>query len=116
MPIDPTTAVGGQGLDWQIQSPAADTDFSVGTLDGDGAGAVSGAKGGFGAVLAGQLDSLANTQNVAAEAARSLATGQAVDPSAAVVAIDRARLAMQLAATIRTKGVEAFQDLMRTQI
>lgn len=114
MPIDPTTAVGSQGLDWQIQSPAADTDFSVGAIDDGGAAATSG--GGFGAVLASQLGSLANTQNIAAEAARSLATGQAADPSAAVVAIDRARLAMQLASAIRTKGVEAFQDLMRTQI
>ncbi len=116
MPIDPTAAVGGQGLDWQIQSPATDADFSVGAVDDGGAAATSGTGGGFGAVLASQLGSLANTQNIAAEAARSLATGQAADPSAAVVAIDRARLAMQLAATIRTKGVEAFQDLMRTQI
>lgn len=116
MPIDPTAATGLQGLDWQIQKPAADPDFTVGALDGDGVAAASGSGSGFGAVLAGQLGSLAQTQNAAAEAARALATGQAADPSAAVVAIDRARLAMQLAATIRTKGVEAFQDLMRTQI
>lgn len=115
MPIDPTAAAGAQGLGWQIQSPATDPDFAIGGLDDAGHGG-SGSGSGFGAVLAGQLGSLANTQNVAAEAARSLATGQAADPSAAVVAIDRARLAMQLAATIRTKSVEAFQDLMRTQI
>jgi flagellar hook-basal body complex protein FliE len=67
-------------------------------------------------MLSGQLQSLESSQNNAAQAARSIADGTATDPSSAIVAVDRARLAMQLASTVRAKGVEAFQDVMRTQI
>jgi flagellar hook-basal body complex protein FliE len=44
-----------------------------------------------------------------------LATGQA-SAEDAIMALERARLAMQLASTVRTKSVEAIQDLLHTQV
>jgi flagellar hook-basal body complex protein FliE len=107
MPIDPTFAV--SGADWQIGS--------VGSVDGAGSGAGAPASGsGFGGALAKQIGQLESMQQDAATASQELATGQATDPSATVMTIERARLAMQLASQIRTKGVEALQDVFHTQV
>jgi flagellar hook-basal body complex protein FliE len=107
MPIDPSFAVGG--ADWQIGS--------VGPVQGPGDGAAAPASGaGFGGELAKQIGSLDSLQQDAATASQQLATGQATDPSATVMTIERARLAMQLASQIRTKGVEALQDVFHTQV
>jgi flagellar hook-basal body complex protein FliE len=111
MTIDPSMAIKGLGGEFNVGS--------VGTLDGTpttGADAVPGASGGFGQVLSNQLGSLEKSQTDAASASRSLADGSATDPTAAVVAVERAQLSMQLAAQLRTKGVEALQELFRTQV
>jgi flagellar hook-basal body complex protein FliE len=71
---------------------------------------------GFGDLLGKSLQSLADTQTEAASAAQALATGQASDPTAVVMAVERAQLAMQLASQIRTKAVEAAQDIFHTQV
>ena len=47
---------------------------------------------------------------------QALATGQATDPTAVVMAVERAQLSMQLAGQIRTKAVEAAQDIFHTQV
>jgi flagellar hook-basal body complex protein FliE len=104
MPIDPSFAV--NGAEWRIDGfNAAET----------GAQPAAGS-GGFGAMLGNSLDSLAATQTEAAQAAQALATGQATDPTAVVMAVERAQLAMQLASQIRTKAVEAAQDIFHTQV
>lgn len=107
MPIDPTLAVdpsfATQGVEWQIGSPAgAETAPAEGT--------------GFSNMLGEQISNLSNLQTEGAEAARSLAAGTATDPSEVVMALERARLAMQLASQIRTKSVESFQEIFRTQV
>ena len=107
MAIDPSFAVGG--TDWQIGS--------VGSVDAPGAGTAAPASGSsFGGMLANQIGQLDSLQTDAATASQQLATGQATDPSATVMTIERARLAMQLASQIRTKGVEALQDVFHTQV
>jgi flagellar hook-basal body complex protein FliE len=109
MPIDPSMAI--KGLDWNVGS--------VGKLDGTpttGADGAQAAGGGFGQLLSNQLGALEKTQTDASSASRSLADGTATDPTAAVVAVERAQLSMQLAAQLRTKGVEALQELFRTQV
>ena len=110
MTIDPSMAVKALGGgEWNVGS--------VGALDGTpSTGAASGAPGGFGQVLSNQLGSLEQSQTDAASASRSLADGTATDPTAAVVAVERAQLSMQLAAQLRTKGVEALQEIFRTQV
>ena len=62
------------------------------------------------------LQSLTATQTEAATASQALASGQATDPTAVVMAVERAQLAMQLAGQIRTKAVEAAQDIFHTQV
>jgi flagellar hook-basal body complex protein FliE len=104
MPVDPSFAP--VGPEWQIAGlPAPGA-----PAEAEPAGA------GFGDMLGGALQSLSATQAEAAEAAQALATGQAEDPTAVVMAVERAQLAMQLASQIRTKAVEAAQDIFHTQV
>jgi flagellar hook-basal body complex protein FliE len=100
--IDPSFALNGP-------------EFQVGPLDStQPAGAASGS--GFGAMLGQSIQALTATQEDAATASQQLATGQATDPTAVVMSVERAQLAMQLASQIRTKAVEAAQDLFHTQV
>ena len=97
--IDPSFVT--RGVEWNVEM-------------GDAPAAPTGT--GFGEMLGKQLQSLESTQNKAADAARALADGTATDPAAAVVAVERARLAMQLASQLRTKGIEAVNDVMHTAV
>jgi flagellar hook-basal body complex protein FliE len=101
MPIDPSFAVTGP-------------EFSIAPVEPTTAPAETGS--GFGDLLGKSLQSLADTQTEASSAAQALATGQASDPTAVVMAVERAQLAMQLASQIRTKAVEAAQDIFHTQV
>ena len=71
---------------------------------------------GFGGMLSGAIQNLDQTQQDAAGASASLAAGTATDPTQVVMAVERAQLAMQLASQIRNKAVEAYTDIMRTQV
>ena len=107
MPVDPSFSV--SSAEWQIgatSQPGAAQPVA----------AQSPASGGFGSMLSNSISSLAETQTQAAGAAQALATGQATDPTAVVMAVERAQLAMQLASQIRTKAVEAAQDIFHTQV
>jgi flagellar hook-basal body complex protein FliE len=109
MPIDPSMA---------IKSIGGGAEWNVGALDGTPTTGATGAGGGqsFASALGDQLGSLEKSQNDAAAASRSLADGTATDPTQAVVAVERAQLSMQLAAQLRTKGVDALQELLHTQV
>jgi flagellar hook-basal body complex protein FliE len=100
MPIDPSFSVGG--AEWQLGSLDAPAQQSPG--------------GDFGTMLGQSLQSLQATQDQAAQASTDLATGAATDPTAVVMAVERAQLAMQLASQIRNKAVEAAQTLFQTQV
>ena len=68
-------------------------------------------------MLANSIQSLADHAGPTPRApSQALATGQATDPTSVVMAVERAQLAMQLAAQIRTKAVEAAQDIFHTQV
>jgi flagellar hook-basal body complex protein FliE len=100
------------GPEWSIGSLGPGPAESGGITPDAGVGGA----GTFGDALAGQIGKLEGLQQGAAQAARDLATGAATDPSAAIVAVDRARLAMQLASQLRTEGLEAFNDVFHTQV
>lgn len=102
MPIDPSFSV--SGAEWQVGTQ---------TLPGS---SQAPAGGGFGSMLSSSIQGLADTQAQASSAAQALATGEATDPTAVVMAVERAQLAMQLASQIRTKAVEAAQDIFHTQV
>ncbi len=99
--IDPISVGGAEWKIDALEAPAA-------AAPTEGAG--------FGAMLSNSLRSLGDTQTEAAGAAQALATGTATDPTSVVMAVERAQLAMQLASQIRTKAVEAAQDIFHTQV
>jgi flagellar hook-basal body complex protein FliE len=107
VPIDPSFLT--SGADWAVPS----VDGSAGAA---GAAQPAGGGSGFGSVLTDQLNKLEGVQDDAAQASQALATGQAKDPEAVVMAVERAQLSMQLASTLRNKAVEAFNDVFHTQV
>jgi len=101
--IDPSMLA--KGAEWQIGlGPEATTTAQP----------ASGA--GFGSELAKQVSGLESIQDNAAQQAQALATGQATDPDAVVMAVEKARLSMQLASQIRTKATDAINDIFHTQV
>ena len=110
MPIDPTFAV--RGGEWSVGLG----DAAIPGLPGAGGTDAAGAGGkGFGGMLADQIGALDKLQTDAAAGSRALAAGNA-DPTEVVMAVERARLGMQLASQIRNKAVEAVQDIFHTQV
>jgi flagellar hook-basal body complex protein FliE len=104
-PIDPSFAV--SGAEWSVGgvSPVSPAD-----------GAASGSGGGtFAGALGKALESVQGSQEAADQAVQGMVSGTA-DPTESVMALERARLSMQLAGQIRTKAVEAFQDVFHTQV
>ena len=95
--------------------PPIGSEWSVGALQ-DGPASAQGATGGPGGGFAKLVGQLTEQQEGAAQAAQQLAAGTASDPSQAVLAVERARLSMQLAAQIRTKVVESVNDIFHTQV
>ena len=108
MPIDPTMAV--RGGEWSVG--LGETGIPGAAKPGSGGG--SGGSG-FGGMLADQIGALEKLQSDAATGAQALAAGNA-DPTQVVMAVEKARLSMQLASQIRTKAVEALQDVFHTQV
>jgi flagellar hook-basal body complex protein FliE len=90
----------------------------IGGVEGTGGvgGASSGGSGSFGSELSEAISSLEGTQLSSDSAAQSLATGTAKDPESAVVTVEDAQMAMDLASQLRTKAVEAAQNLFQTQV
>ncbi len=111
IPIDPSMAVSGG--EWSV---AGVGDGGIAVAPGAG-GAAEGANAtDFGGMLADQIGALEKLQTQAAEGSRALAAGTAADPTEVVMAVERARLSMQLASQIRTKATEAIQDIFHTQV
>ena len=81
-----------------------------------GSAAVGGEPGGFGGELTDAMSSLEKTQQSAEGASQALATGTVADPESAVVTVEDAQMAMDLAAQIRTKATEAAQNIFQTQV
>jgi len=71
---------------------------------------------GFGGMLSNAISQLDQTQQQGAAGSQSLVDGTATDPTAVVMAVERAQLSMQLASQIRNKAVEAYQDVFHTQV
>jgi flagellar hook-basal body complex protein FliE len=76
----------------------------------------SGGGSGFGAMLSDQLGKLDNLQQQATTSADQLAAGKATDVSSVAMDIERASLALQLAAQVRNKAVAVYEELFRMQV
>src|ERR1700679_237372 len=105
-------AAGGSGLGSGGASGVEGLSGTEGTSGAEGAtGSEAGGSGGFGSELTNAISSLEQTQNNASNASQALATGTVSDPESAVVTVEEAQLAMQLASQIRTKATEAAQQI-----
>lgn len=86
-------------------------------LPGGGVEASAPAEGGtFSSALSGAISSLQSTQQSSDAASQALATGTAKDPESAVVTVEDAQMAMDLASQVRTKATEAVQSIFQTQV
>jgi flagellar hook-basal body complex protein FliE len=94
----------------------AGVEGATGSEGAGGAGAEGAGGGGFGEALTHAISSLEGTQLSSDGAAQALATGTAGNPESAVVTVEDAQLAMQLASQVRTKAVEAVQQIFQTQV
>ena len=75
----------------------------------------SSTSGGFADVLSGAVDQVQATQGESDTLALQAVTGNLTYIHDATIAAARADVTMQLAATIRNKGVDAFNEIMRMQ-
>ncbi len=71
---------------------------------------------GFGSMLSGALQEVSALEVAADDEARKVATGQSADLTEAVVASEKAKLAMDFTIEVRNKIVDAYQDLWRMPI
>jgi flagellar hook-basal body complex protein FliE len=105
-PIDPSMVLGPQAAVAPV-TPVQDVP-SVTGAEGSG--------GGFGGVLNKAVEGLEATQMEASKGAAELAAGTASSTEAVVMGVEKAKLAMQMASTLRTKGVDAMNDILHTQV
>lgn len=103
MPIDPITSRLG-------------AEFSIPGIERGGAAPTTKPGSGFGALLVQKVGELESLQQEASAQSQGLATGQAESLGDVVLAVEKAALSLQLASAVRTKGVEAYQEIMRMQI
>ena len=69
----------------------------------------------FGSVLAGQVSGLAEIQAAADRAAEAVAVGDLSQLHEAVIAMQKASLALELAITVRNHVVDGVKELLHTQ-
>ena len=73
------------------------------------------AGGGFAASLAGAVDDLQQLQSTSNQLAVQAVTGSLDDIHSATIAATRAQVTLEVAAALRNKGVDAFNEIMRMQ-
>ncbi|MGO4296684.1 flagellar hook-basal body complex protein FliE [Glutamicibacter sp. MCAF14] len=69
----------------------------------------------FAAALGGALDEVQQLQATSNDMALKAVTGDLTDIHTATLASARASLALEMAATFRNRGIEAFNEIMRMQ-
>ncbi|WP_372698478.1 flagellar hook-basal body complex protein FliE [Arthrobacter sp. JSM 101049] len=69
----------------------------------------------FASTLAGAVDNVQELKGVSNELAIQAVTGDLTDIHAATLASARSSIALEMAATFRNRGVEAFNEIMRMQ-
>ncbi len=70
----------------------------------------------FGGSLSQAVQDLSGMQQNADNAMVKLASGQPIEMHEAMLAMEEASIGMQFAMQVRTKVIEAYQEVMRTQV
>ncbi|MGO4856812.1 flagellar hook-basal body complex protein FliE [Arthrobacter sp. 2MCAF14] len=111
MALDPIGAIqGGGGLSVQGVTGTGylgtnNISGATGTSDGNG----------FATALTGAVDNLQSLQSTSNQLAVSAVTGNLDDIHKATIAATRAQITIELVSTVRNKGVDAFNEIMRMQ-
>lgn len=71
---------------------------------------------GFGQTIEKALSKVNELQSNADQIAGKLAAGDAVEVHQAMIAMQKASLALQFTIQVRNKIIEAYQEIMRTQV
>jgi flagellar hook-basal body complex protein FliE len=71
---------------------------------------------GFVDTLKGLVGEVEQAQKSAEEAARAYATGQTTDVTATMIAMERASITLALMLQVRTRLLEAYQEIQRMQV
>ncbi len=69
----------------------------------------------FGSVLTSAVENLQGVQQTSSQLAVAAVTGDLTDIHQATIASTRAAVTLELVSTVRNKGVEAFNEIMRMQ-
>ena len=69
----------------------------------------------FGSMLTSAVENLQGLQQTSNQLAVAAVTGDLTDIHAATIASTRAAVTLELISTVRNKGVEAFNEIMRMQ-
>jgi flagellar hook-basal body complex protein FliE len=78
--------------------------------------AAGGGGGSFAAALGQALSGLSSLQSQADASAQMLAGGQENDVATAVIAAEKANLALSLAVQVRNDAISAYQQIMQLQV
>ncbi|MDQ4138674.1 MAG: flagellar hook-basal body complex protein FliE [Actinomycetota bacterium] len=78
-------------------------------------GATAPSASAFGNVLTSAVENLQSAQQTSSQLAVAAATGDLTDIHQATIAATRAAVTLELVSTVRNKGVEAFNEIMRMQ-
>lgn len=81
------------------------------TTDSSGAGGVS-----FGDFFNNAINEVNDSQKSAALAQEQLATGNISDVHSVMIAAEKANLALELTVQVRSKVLDAYQEIMRMQM
>lgn len=119
MALDPIGAIQGAGSGLGVQGVSG-TGYAGGTGDVSGTAGTAGIAGaaggnGFATALSGAVDNLQSLQSTSNQLAVSAVTGNLDDIHKATIAATRAQITLELVATVRNKGVDAFNEIMRMQ-
>jgi flagellar hook-basal body complex protein FliE len=70
----------------------------------------------FAKVLQSAVENVNRLQHEAGDAAQNLVAGQAASIHDTMIAMEKADISLRLLTQVRNKAVEAYQEIMRTQI
>ena len=70
----------------------------------------------FFSVLKESINEVNNMQKKADEASTSIATGTVKDLHQAAIAIDKAEISMKMMLEVRNKALNAYKEILRTQV
>jgi len=86
----------------------------IGTASGQAASGSEGAN--FGDILKQALQEVNAAQDTASQEARNLMTGETTDMHTAILAVQKADVSFQMMMAVRSKLIDAYREVMRTQM